>query len=245
MDEIGRQGRTVLFVSHNLAMVSSLTTKAVLLAGGRIVEEGPTEQVIGRYAQLLSSDINVPLADRTDRAGSGDLRIAGFAIEDAKGGRNSAAVSGQDARFVIRFTRRADCNVDNIIFRVSVESLTGEKLLLFASDLTGDSFSGLPLQGNAVCTVPRLPLIPGTYRITVSARRNREILDSISPAAEIEVMDGDFFGTGRRKKPKFGPFLAAHSWAMESVQGLMVTTPARGLADADGAVHGSRKSIDL
>jgi len=216
MDEIGRQGRTVLFVSHNLAMVSSLTTKAILLAGGRIVVDGPTEQVIDRYAQLLSSDINVPLADRTDRAGNGDLRIVGFAVEDLQGRGGNAVASGQDVRFVFRFIRKPDCRMENVVFSFSVESLTGEKMLLFANDLTGDSFSGIPLHGKAVCTIPRFPLIPGIYRIAAWAKRNREPLDVISPAAEIQVIEGDFFGTGRRKKPKFGPFLATHSWVIES-----------------------------
>lgn len=219
MDEIGNQGRTVLFVSHNLAMVTALTTKAVLLADGRAVEDGPTGPVIDRYMRMMSSDIDLSLSERTDRKGSGNLVIVDFAIEDAQGSRNNVAVSGQEARFVIRFKRNPDCNMDNVIFSFSIESLTGEKLLLFANDITGDSFSGLPLEGNAVCTIPKFPLIPGIYRITVWARRNQEFLDWISPAAEIQVMDGDFFGTGRRKKEKFGPFLAAHSWVVESVQG--------------------------
>jgi len=216
MDDIGRQGRTVLFVSHNLAMVNSLTTKAILLAGGQLVELGPTEPVIDRYVQMLSSDITVSLAERTDRKGNGDLRFIDFAVEDAQGYRNNVAISGQDARFVIRFRRKPDCTMDNVIFSFSVESLTGEKLLLFANDITGESFSGIPLQGRAICTVPRFPLIPGIYRITIWARRNQESLDRISPAAEIQVVEGDFFGTGRKKKPKFGPFLADHSWMVES-----------------------------
>ncbi|NJD56674.1 MAG: ABC transporter ATP-binding protein [Nitrospirae bacterium] len=85
MDEIGNQGRTVLFVSHNLAMVNALTTKAVLLADGRAVENGPTGQVIDRYMQMMSSDIGLALADRTDRKGNGNLVIVDFAIEDAQG----------------------------------------------------------------------------------------------------------------------------------------------------------------
>lgn len=218
MDEIGNQGRTVLFVSHNLPMVNALTTKAVLLADGRTVEKGPTGPVLDRYMQMMSSDIGLSLADRTDRKGNGNLVIEDFAIEDAQGSRNNLAVSGQDARFVIRFKRKPECSMDNIIFSFSVESLTGEKLLLFANDVTGDSFTGLPLEGNAVCTVPKFPLIPGIYRVTVWARRNQEFLDWISPAAEIRVMEGDFFGTGRQKKAKFGPFLSAHSWAVEPVR---------------------------
>lgn len=47
--EVSKQGRTVLFVSHNIAMVSSLCTSAMLLEGGRMVSFGPTREVVDRY----------------------------------------------------------------------------------------------------------------------------------------------------------------------------------------------------
>src|SRR5205823_4979901 len=49
-----RGGRTVLFVSHNMAAVKSLTTRGILLDSGRVELSGPTEQVLERYGQLTS-----------------------------------------------------------------------------------------------------------------------------------------------------------------------------------------------
>jgi lipopolysaccharide transport system ATP-binding protein len=54
MGEVARGGRTVLFVSHNMAAVKSLTTRGILLDAGRIVFSGTNEQVIQRYAELTS-----------------------------------------------------------------------------------------------------------------------------------------------------------------------------------------------
>ena len=57
MGDVATSGRTVLFVSHNLAAVRSLCTSAVLLQGGRIVTQDKTETVVSKYYDQLNSDI--------------------------------------------------------------------------------------------------------------------------------------------------------------------------------------------
>ena len=54
MGEVARGGRTVLFVTHNLAAVKSLTTRGIVLDAGRVVFSGTSEQVIQHYAKLTS-----------------------------------------------------------------------------------------------------------------------------------------------------------------------------------------------
>ena len=54
MHEVSKRGRTVLFVSHNMAAVKSLTARGVVLDGGRLAFVGPTEQAIDYYAQTSS-----------------------------------------------------------------------------------------------------------------------------------------------------------------------------------------------
>ncbi|QOV91411.1 ABC transporter ATP-binding protein [Humisphaera borealis] len=54
MDEVAGQGRTVLFVSHNIGMVRQLCTRGALLSGGRLAMEGPIEDVLIRYERELT-----------------------------------------------------------------------------------------------------------------------------------------------------------------------------------------------
>jgi lipopolysaccharide transport system ATP-binding protein len=51
MEQVSGEGRTVLFVSHNMSAVLQLTTRAILLAEGRVLLDGPTRQVIERYSE--------------------------------------------------------------------------------------------------------------------------------------------------------------------------------------------------
>ena len=53
MEDVGQQGRTVIFVSHNMPAVSRLCDRVILLENGKVLENGPTEEVIGKY---LNSD---------------------------------------------------------------------------------------------------------------------------------------------------------------------------------------------
>src|SRR4029077_4068287 len=49
MQDIGKHGRTVLFVSHNMPAVSNLCQRTILLNEGKIVQDGPSHEVVGRY----------------------------------------------------------------------------------------------------------------------------------------------------------------------------------------------------
>jgi lipopolysaccharide transport system ATP-binding protein len=59
MEDVGEKGRTVLFVSHNLPAITRLCKRAILLDEGRIVEDGPAEQVVSAY---LTSDLGTKAA---------------------------------------------------------------------------------------------------------------------------------------------------------------------------------------
>ena len=76
-----KDGRTVLFVSHNMAAVESMCGSALLLVGGQSAAQGSTAKVVGEYLRDLSRIASLPLRDRTDRSGSGELRFVSMILE--------------------------------------------------------------------------------------------------------------------------------------------------------------------
>ena len=54
MSEVARSGRTVLFVSHNMAAVRSLTTSGIVLSRGKLIFQGPTDQAVEHYTRSLT-----------------------------------------------------------------------------------------------------------------------------------------------------------------------------------------------
>ena len=82
MEDVAGHGRTVLFVSHNMAAVTSLCSRAVLLENGRLAETGSTREVIDSYLRRGREASSTPLVQRTDRDGSGSMRFTALALED-------------------------------------------------------------------------------------------------------------------------------------------------------------------
>jgi lipopolysaccharide transport system ATP-binding protein len=77
MDEVSRrEGRTVLFVSHNMVAVRSLCERALLISNGILLADGPVTTVITRYLELAqSSALDAYWNDKATAPGSENLRI--------------------------------------------------------------------------------------------------------------------------------------------------------------------------
>src|SRR4051794_3533447 len=85
MEQVAGEGRTVLFVSHNMTTIQTLCDRAYLLDGGRIVETGPSRNVVRKYLQVMSSTVTTALQDREDRRGDGSVRVTSLAVETLDG----------------------------------------------------------------------------------------------------------------------------------------------------------------
>ena len=75
-DISNNQGRTVLFVSHNMAAVINLCSRAVVLENGESIFEGAADDAVNFYLNLQSSKNTENLLERTDRKGTGEIRFA-------------------------------------------------------------------------------------------------------------------------------------------------------------------------
>ena len=62
MEDVSRQGRTVLFVSHNMAAIESLCKSCLLLAGGRLIAQGVPSEIVHRY---ITSEIRSGVGRRS------------------------------------------------------------------------------------------------------------------------------------------------------------------------------------
>jgi lipopolysaccharide transport system ATP-binding protein len=90
MEEVGREGRTVLFVSHNMPAVTRLCPRAILLDRGRVLRDGPCQEVVGAY---LSSGLGTTAAREwlpSEAPGNEIVRLLGVRVRS--GGEISAAV---------------------------------------------------------------------------------------------------------------------------------------------------------
>jgi len=83
MEELSQSGCTILFVSHNMSLISSLCKRSILLDKGRILALGKTEMIVAKYLKKSSTSIK-PIKKRKDRTGNGQVRLSGIKITNHK-----------------------------------------------------------------------------------------------------------------------------------------------------------------
>lgn len=85
MEEFGNSGRTVLFVSHNMQAVSQLCSRAILLEGGRLVHDGPSEEVVAHYLQTSAGAGSSRTWSEDEAPGDDLVRLRSVRIVDSDG----------------------------------------------------------------------------------------------------------------------------------------------------------------
>jgi lipopolysaccharide transport system ATP-binding protein len=217
MDEVRRDGRTVILVSHDLPVVASLCQRALLLRKGKVVGDGRPQQIIEQYMSEAFTSGVTSLADRTDRYTKGELMVQAITFLDEKLNPVQPAVSGQ--HLIIRVQYRSHVRTVFKDMRVMLVVNRDERAVcILSTDLVDRKPLDLEGSGYVDFHVPHLPLCGGRYFLHAAIENDVQAQDWVQYAAELQVLDGDYYGTGRsyphdgwRGK---GMFLD-HSWHME------------------------------
>jgi lipopolysaccharide transport system ATP-binding protein len=214
-DVATNQGRTVLFVSHNMAAVENLCGSALLLSEGRCVAFGDTPVVVQEYLRDMSHVIATPLGERSDRTGSGDVRFVSVSLEDHNGSNLSAFQCGAEAILHLAVENRTESELRNAHISLGIDNEVGQRVALLDTMLVGTDISGLPPgYGSVRVVIPRMALIPGRYQLTIYSTVNGIIADWIKNAAVFDVEAGDYFGTGRLLLDEQGMVLLDHRFVV-------------------------------
>jgi lipopolysaccharide transport system ATP-binding protein len=215
MDTVAKEGRTILFVSHNMAAVSKLCRRGLVLEQGRVAYIGTQAEAVARYLTSSRAEAR-SLRDRTDRIGSGQVRVVSLEVKDAQGRPLDVAASGQEIDICLHYESSPGFHSSRVIASIDVKTQFDTPVFLQHNRLTRDEWGVLPPRGAFVCRIPRLPLPPATYRITYSLMRDGEYLDAMEGAYELIVTDGDFFGSGEVPPATHGCCLVDASWRLEA-----------------------------
>jgi lipopolysaccharide transport system ATP-binding protein len=218
MSEIARHARTILFVSHNTAALLGFCQRGILLEHGCVAADDTIEPIIQRYLSGLKVAAPEDLTNHTERQGSGRVRFTSVCFEREDGSALEHSVSGQP--LVVRLAYRAQHpeSLPNCRASVTFYDLLGQALFNCSSELVIQDPLTLPAAGELRCVIPRLPLSQGQYLLTLFLEVNRQIEDWVESAIELEVIDGDFYGTGRLYPPGWQGkgVLVPHQWIADT-----------------------------
>ena len=219
MGEVTREGRTVVFVSHNTGAVENLCRTALVLEQGRVVFSGPVKDGIRVYmTEVLSGVTSISLREREDRAGTGAVRLTGFRVEDEAGRPAVGARTGETTTLVFDYECPGGKPQRNVVASFAIGTAAGAPLILHRTNFTNEDFETVPPQGSIRCTIPRFPLAPGTYLLATSVEAGGEVADHLTVAAQLDVEPGDFFGTGQTGIAEHSPVLIEGSWSIAGIR---------------------------
>ncbi len=214
--DVANSGRTVLFVSHNAAAIETLCTRGIVLSHGKVCFDGTQTEALAHYA-LSEAPVGTDLDDRTDRTGTGAVRVRRLELREPGVGLLGAARSGQEVEVWLHFENVARQDFSRLNARIAISTALGSPIFSQSNQLCGVGYGNLPERGAFVCRFPKLPLSEGIYRLdfrVVSEFKHGEILDSLTNALEFRVETGDFFGTGKTVNPAHGHALIDADWRL-------------------------------
>lgn len=216
MGEVAASGRTVLFVSHSMAAVQNFCQRGILLQQGRVQFDGSQVDAVAHYQRDLEGARSATiLRGRTDRSGSGVIRFVDIEFRDLDGHRIAAVASGQTFDIFLHYESTPGYHGDAA--RVGIACFTNMGVPVF-SQLTAtmkSDFKSIPESGSFVCRIKRLPLPPSTYHLNVNVKAGGDYADLVQGAAEMQVVEGDFFGTGGVPSASVGVCLVDGEWRLQ------------------------------
>jgi lipopolysaccharide transport system ATP-binding protein len=214
MEEVSKEGRTVIFISHNLSSVLALCDRAILLQNGRVADSGEVGQVVTTYVGDVTSDAERSLRERQNRDGSGELRFTDIRLE-REGRMVDTPTTGADCDIVLSYETADGKPLSTANFGIVVADPDGgTRLLNLYSETAGAEFRDLPPRGEVRCRIERWPLPASQYFMDVYADGPGVLYDSVHRAYELTVAGGDFHGSGREPPAEHRTVMIDQGWSL-------------------------------
>jgi lipopolysaccharide transport system ATP-binding protein len=211
-----KEGRTIIFVSHQMAAIQNLCQRCIYLRKGRLIDDGVTDEIVRQYVNEYQ-ELGIPLIERSDRKGTGDIQFAALRFQDEEGKDIQIAYTGQSLSILVYFKNYINETLKHLQVSVGVFDEFGQKITsLYSYPLNSDFYNVTADIDHVKVHLEKLPLMPGRYKLGLFARVNHEVADLILDAAYLDVESGDYYGTGKLPPPGQGNFLMNYSFSLPS-----------------------------
>jgi lipopolysaccharide transport system ATP-binding protein len=204
------EGRTVLFVSHNMDAVLNLCTHTVVMEGGRASGRLTPMEGVTRYL-TAGGDESAPLIERPRIQHSPRPNAFNrLTIRRADGSVDNIIPAGEGASFEVEVLNLEDTH--GVICAVAITDDRGQRVTTLASHFNSSlTIGGVP-SVTVRCDVPSLPLTPGTYFIDLILSNDQHTLERVERAGKIEIVYADYLRTGKLPTYKQGHVILRSDW---------------------------------
>ncbi len=213
MGEVAKGGRTVLFVSHDMAAVQNLCSQAIWLDAGQLRLAGDAGDLIAAYhragsAQTMSDLLKAP------RPSWAKPYIARAFCEDAEGRTTARFAFGESLTVVMSLQVPAGVEIKRPVMGVVINHAMKGVVGGVNTRMTG--FNGAPAKAGDyryACKLSPIPLLPGNYAIDLWLGDGESNIDHVSSAFEIAIDANDIYGTGKAPFGHLGVIYLQAEWS--------------------------------
>ena len=217
MGEVASLGRTVLFVSHNMAAVENLCPRSMLLERGRIIQSGSSADVISAYvATTEPAGRNLAAEPRSAWAKPWIVEVR---LVDPEGVDADTFAMGAPIRIRLRFASPDGEPIRQPSMGVIVKHLAHGTVGGVNTRMTGFWPAAADyLSGDYECVLSDLPLIQGSYCVDIWLSDGARDVDCVESAARFQVREADVWGTGATPFANLGTVFLKPVWSFQPTE---------------------------
>ncbi|MDA3840727.1 MAG: ABC transporter ATP-binding protein [Patescibacteria group bacterium] len=203
-------GKTVIFVSHDMSSIKKLCNKSLLLSNGEVSYIGDTNETVERYLKNNKSISKIGLLERSDRKGKNNIFFAGIKLN-----KGNQVVTGEELEIEINYNSNLKNTLNNYRVGIKFNNQNGDYLFACLTEVHSEiKGKSIEPKGKLVCKIERLPLPEGEYVIDLFFEVNKEVEDWVKYAIVFDVKSGNFY-SGECQFPsgyKNKGVLVDHKW---------------------------------
>jgi lipopolysaccharide transport system ATP-binding protein len=190
------EGKTVLFVSHNIGAIKSLCNKGLLIHNGNVLNHGEIGTIISQYQTLsYQSNSDTSIENRKDRKGNGTIVLSHLSLNSIFQENLISILAGQTAIFKMQVKKvQADFSL-SFYAALIIKNGNGDRMFTISSDFYRKKLI-LNNENTFEFELAKMPLSIGKYMVDAYIWSDGDVIDDIEGIFEFTVTDNDYFNLG-------------------------------------------------
>lgn len=203
------EGRTILFVSHNMASIQNLCKTAVLMSHGQFLNLGNTQTIINQYLITQNSKPEI-LSEIKDRKGNQDIYFLNGIVEGINTDALKSIESFCDFAITLEYRLKEDGPISNFRIDLGINNNLGDRVAWLSTSNINQNIN-LNDRSKIQFLIKDCPLSPGNYTCNIFGEINNNTADWLVNVLPFNVVEKDYYNTGRIVPPNQGNILLNYS----------------------------------
>lgn len=213
MEDVAKEGRTVLFVSHNMAAVENLCGRGIVFADGNLSYAGGVAECVSAYMDsgTVSHEGDVDLTCHPTRRPDSLPLLKRVRLLDKDDIVKDRFNCGEPMK--IEFTFDPVIALRAPQFGIGVDDWMGSRIFSTTTYFSASELPSLEKACRVSCYIDEIPLAPGRYVLSFSAGNGHNpLIDALDSAMSFDIESVDYYGNGRSPEAAFGRILVRSRW---------------------------------